>query len=116
MYVIEKHEYMDNSNRTVVEVNVVLGDPPAGFIRFRGIGVAEIQDDHGRSVQSRYVIPLPNATTLEEAYLQFDAEQKKIHGDEVAKFARKLGLGGIVIAQPGSVPLGPNDKSRRRRC
>jgi len=69
-YSIVKH--VDNHGRVVEERKVVFGTPPrdCGFTRFISKGMLRGKLKIGAPVSKMYDIPLPHATTVEEAFAQ----------------------------------------------
>jgi len=96
--IAEKHRFEDDNGREVVEHRIVSGQPPKGFLRFRGVGRIELELGNGRHANRTWEIRLPRATNLKEAFDQVDEELKAQKDGALREFLASLGLNQSAVA------------------
>jgi len=117
-FIWRDNQYHDGTGRVIFEREPIQGTPPDSFVRFRSIGTVEARNSNGQLIHKRdYVVQLPLASTLDEAFAQVDEASKKLKGPEIEKLKRELGVGGIL--KPSSemtrkIIGGSNGGPRRR--
>jgi hypothetical protein len=109
------NEVMAN-NSTIVERITEHGEPPPGFSRFVGNGVTTVNTVFGPQ-EVHYTIPLPKATTIQEAAAQIDDADAAIQPEltkaakeqameEYRKIQSQVALPGGPGMPPGKGPSG----------
>jgi hypothetical protein len=116
-FIERKVSYRDNNKRVLDESIIISGKAPEGWVRFSVRAMVKAEFEGGKATK-KFDIPLPTATTVEEAY----AEIEKEYDAAMAKASKELrdGLKQAVVDQlredkiqtaPGSM-LGEGGKLR----
>ena len=117
-FIYRDEQYHDASGRMILERYPIAGTPPEGFCRFRSLGTIDAQLPNGQHLKRDFIVPLPKAETVEQAFELVDDEVKRLKGPEIEKFTRELGLGVQGIVAPSAnqtrrILGGPNGGLRR---
>jgi len=74
----------------VEEREVVAGTPPADFVRFQLRASVSASYRQGISASKAFVVPLPKATTVQEAFAQIPLEYPPHHDKAVADISQEI--------------------------
>lgn len=134
-FIVSMHTYVDEHGRTVDEKRIELGEPPEDFVRFTSRGSMTGTFDFG-TASKKFDVPLPNATTAQEAFAQIDDEfpaamkkaGEKLKREVMEQIAEKTGQAAIAAApasmidaeghlrgMPGPTGIAPGGRGKRRR-
>ncbi len=127
-FIVSMHTYVDEHGRTVDEKRPCIGEPSVGFARFTSRAAVTARLPFGTATK-KFDVPLPRATTVQEAFAQiadeFPAAMKQAGEDlkveAMAQFAEQTGR-QVVEAAPSDIldlegnlrgTRGPNNKGGR---
>lgn len=127
-FVVRMHTYVDEHGRTVDEKLPVIGEPPIGFLRFTARGSVTGKFAWGSS-SKKFDVPLPRATTVQEAFAQISEEYpaamkkagEELQTETMQQIAERTGQAAIAQAPANILDLEgnlrgmPSPKKRRSR-
>ncbi len=127
-FVVDMHTYVEAHGRTVDEKRPIIGKPHVGFVRFSARGSVKGQFEFGTATK-KFDVPLPRATTVEEAFAQIadeyppamDMAGKELEQEIMEQLAERTGQQAIATAPAnilnleGSLRGMPSPKQRRSR-
>lgn len=114
-FVVRMHTYVDEHGRTIDEKLPVVGEPPVEFVRFTARGSVKGKFDFGTATK-KFDVPLPRATTVEEAFVQITEEYpaamkkagKELEQEVMQQLAERTGQQAIAQAPANILDLKGN--------
>jgi hypothetical protein len=115
-FVWRDEQYHDVKGRIILERSPVCGTPPADFCRYRSLGTIEAKMPNGQVLRRDFIVPLPAATSVAEAFDQVDEAGQQCKGAAIAQFESELARSRLVAPPPGmmqQILRGPNGGQRK---